>query len=262
MLRVLGTVVRIAAAMALAVALAALAVAGIGSRDRLAPADLGVILGTWTYEDMRLSEALRARCDRGIEVYREGLVPRLMVTGTTDWYGGNEALLMRRHLLGAGIPDSAIVVDTLGVDTWRSALHAADWLQAYGGRRAMIVTEAHHILRSRVAFARVGGMETSWAHARRRIDWYSAFREVAGLVKYVFLPIPRPLTTYGSGAAALASRPYFFRCFPDRMYCWKRSTMKCFHTPSTMVGQPSWNSPAQCAETASFVESDPTGENV
>lgn len=181
--------------LALACLLAGAAVVGVGSRERLAPADLGVVLGTWSYPDGRPSAGLEARCDRAVEIYRAGLVPWLMVTGRTDWHGGNEAVSMRDYLVGAGVPAEIIVVDTLGMDTWRSALHAKAWLEARGLKRAMIVTQAFHVPRARLAFARVGGLEMSWTHARfsERSDWFAVGRELAGFVKYLLGPIPARL---------------------------------------------------------------------
>lgn len=199
-MKILKALRRALGALALAamgVLLAGVAVVLAGSRDRLAPADLGVVLGTWTYSDGRLSAGLQARCDRAAEVFHAGLVPRLMVTGTTDWHGGNEAVSMRDYLVGLAVPPGAIVVDTLGADTWRSALHAKAWLSARGLSRAMIVTEAFHVLRARLAFARIGGLELSWTHPRstRWRDWFAVGRELAAFPKYLFGPIPEALAS-------------------------------------------------------------------
>ena len=168
----------------------ALVVVWIGTRDRLGPADLGVVLGTLSNSDGTPTPRLKARCDRAYEVYRAGYVPVLMVSGARDWHGGNEAVCMRDYLVARGVPAAAIVMDSVGVDSWHTALHARAWLAAHRRDRVLIVTQGFHVPRCRLAFAHLAGVRASWTHARfwEWRDLPSIARELPALVKYAFLP--------------------------------------------------------------------------
>ena len=169
---------------------AAAVVTWIGVHDRLGPADLAVVLGRLSNSDGTPPPPLQARCDRAFEVYRQGLVPTIMVSGTRDWHGGNEAVCMRDYLLARGVPPTAIVMDSVGVDTWHTALHARDWLVAHHLNCALIVTQGFHVPRARLAFWHLRGVRVLWTHARYRDrhDLFSIARELPALVKYLFLP--------------------------------------------------------------------------
>lgn len=191
---------RLSLAGAALLALAAWALAGalvalIGLTDRLAPADVGVVLATELKRDGALTPRLQARCDRALEVWRQGRVRALLTSGGIDRHGFDEAARMKSWLVASGVPDSAVTADPGGVNTWHTAIDTRDWLAAHHRRTAFIVTQGFHVPRTRLAFARLGITTTGWAHARffEPRDLYSIAREVPALVEYALRPLP-PLT--------------------------------------------------------------------
>jgi uncharacterized SAM-binding protein YcdF (DUF218 family) len=179
---------RLAGALALAGALLSLACGAVvldGLRDRPGHADVGVVLGSalWGTEP---SPGLVARLERGAEAWRAGWVPRLIVSGGFEPGGLNQAPAMRRYLLARGVPDSCIVVDQGGQNTWLTARYATWWMRARGLTRVLVVSEYYHVPRCRLAFAR-HGMPGAFSLSARHVTWrdpYATAREVAGLVKY------------------------------------------------------------------------------
>jgi vancomycin permeability regulator SanA len=164
----------------------------VGNADHPAPADVGVVLATELHLDGTLTKRLQARCDRGYQAYQQHLVPRLLLSGGIDDYGRNEAVHMRDYLASCGVPDSVMTVDSLGVDTWHTAIDTRAYLAARGLSSAMIVTQGFHVPRTRLAFARIGIPRFSWVHARfwEWRDLFSVAREFPALVKYVLRPLP------------------------------------------------------------------------
>ncbi len=97
---------------------------------------------------------------------------------------------MKSYLVGLGIPTTAVVTDSLGVDSWQTALHARAWLAANHLRRVLIVSQGFHVPRLRLAFHRLGVDDVYWSHAEfwELRDCFSLAREFPALVKYALRP--------------------------------------------------------------------------
>ncbi len=102
---------------------------------RVRPADLAVVLGNEVLADGRPSARLAARLDCAVAAYRAGLVPLVLVSGGVGASGFSEAVVMRRYLVAAGVPDAAVLVDEDGVNTAATV------------RAAVAVMKARHLRR-------------------------------------------------------------------------------------------------------------------
>jgi uncharacterized SAM-binding protein YcdF (DUF218 family) len=157
-----------------------------GLRDREGPADVGVVLGSPVARDGRPTSGLARRLDRGFEAWRAGRVPRLIVSGAVDRSGFHEAPAMRRYLLERGMPDSCIVQDLGGRNTWLTARTTARWMRGHGARSVLVVSDYYHLPRCRLAFARhgVGLVRTAHSADVTWLELWATAREVPALVKY------------------------------------------------------------------------------
>ncbi len=158
-----------------------------GLRERPGRADVAVLFGNTVRPDGSPSPALVARLDRAVEVWRRGRAPVIVATRGFERSGVNEAPVMRRYLVAHGVPDSAIVEDPGGQNTWLTARDARQWMAAHGARRALLVSHYYHLPRCRLAFARRGVPDVLTAPARRfgPSDLFATAREVPAMVKYV-----------------------------------------------------------------------------
>jgi vancomycin permeability regulator SanA len=180
---------RLVLALALLAALFSVAcglIVADGLCDRPGPADVGVVMGSLARPDGTPGPGLAARLDRGLAAWREGLVPRLIVSGGFDRGGVNEVPGMRRYLLERGVPDSCLITDPRGQNTWLTARNTRAWMDARGLRRVLVVSEYYHLPRCRLAFARHGLRGVFTLHARHvgARDLFATAREVPALVKY------------------------------------------------------------------------------
>jgi uncharacterized SAM-binding protein YcdF (DUF218 family) len=122
----------------------------VSQQDQRRPVDAIVVLGAAQYNG-RPSPVLRARLDHALQLYHEGLAPRIVVTGgvgrgdTTS-----EALVGRNYLLNQGVPPSAVVVQPQGRSTQASMTAVADWLEAQHLRRVILVSDPFHMFRLRL----------------------------------------------------------------------------------------------------------------
>ncbi|MEO5839897.1 MAG: YdcF family protein [Acidimicrobiales bacterium] len=124
-------------------------------QDHEQPAAAIVVMGAAQY-DGRPSPVLQARLDRAHELYRQGLAPLLVTTGSklagdrfTEGFAGFQ------YLSSLGVPEENIAVVDTGTNTWEELSAAADELHRRSARpsanrariRVLIVSDSYHSLR-------------------------------------------------------------------------------------------------------------------
>jgi uncharacterized SAM-binding protein YcdF (DUF218 family) len=122
----------------------------VSQQDQRRVVDAIVVLGAAQYNG-RPSPVLRARLDHALELYSEGLAPRIVVTGgvgrgdTTS-----EAIVGRHYLLARGVAPSAVVVQPQGRSTQASMTAVAEWLETEHLDRVILVSDPFHMFRLRL----------------------------------------------------------------------------------------------------------------
>lgn len=115
--------------------------------DQTRPVDAIVVLGTTQYNGVP-SPTLRARLDRAVALYRGGIARTVIVTGgglPGDVY--TEAQSGRMYLVEAGIPETAIVLENDGRDSWESMNGVAGILAVRNLDSILLVSDGFHLLR-------------------------------------------------------------------------------------------------------------------
>jgi uncharacterized SAM-binding protein YcdF (DUF218 family) len=132
------------------------AVIAWGGRDRARASDAIVVLGAAQYWG-KPSPVLRARLDHAIGLWRRGMAPQLVLTGgvgvgdTTS-----EAAVSRKYVIGEGVPDSAILLETTGRTTQESLRSVAAMLRTRDRRTVILVSDPFHMLRLDILARRFG----------------------------------------------------------------------------------------------------------
>jgi uncharacterized SAM-binding protein YcdF (DUF218 family) len=140
--------VLLAAAVIYTVALVLVLV--VSQQDQRRAVDAIVVLGAAQYNG-RPSPVLRARLDHALALYREGLAPRIIVTGgvgrgdTTS-----EATVGRQYLLRRGVPPENVIEQAHGRSTQASMTAVADWLAQQRLHRVLLVSDPFHMFRLRL----------------------------------------------------------------------------------------------------------------
>lgn len=167
--------------------LAGLAAFALGARPQAA--DLIVVLGNAVDREGRPSPRLRARLDAAVAAYRQGLAPRVLVSGGVGADGRDEAAAMARYLVDQGVAPAAVLQDPHGRDTFETARDTAALL---GGRgRVLVATQWFHVPRTVLAMRRfgLGPVSATWPRFFEVRDAYSFLREAAGLPYYAVRPL-------------------------------------------------------------------------
>lgn len=118
-----------------------------GGRDERRSAGAIVVMGAAQY-DGRPSPVLEERIRHGVELYRDGIAPYLIVTGgkaTDDTT--TEASAARAWAEEHGVPASAILAEDQGRTTLESVESVALILRARGLTSAVFVSDRTHMLR-------------------------------------------------------------------------------------------------------------------
>jgi uncharacterized SAM-binding protein YcdF (DUF218 family) len=115
--------------------------------DEARKSDLILVLGAAEYRG-RPSPVLRARLDHALDLYQQGLAPRIMTTGGA---GGDpvftEGGVGRSYLIGRGVPSESIVVENESESTVESLAMAGEIMQRMGLRSVIVVSDGYHIFR-------------------------------------------------------------------------------------------------------------------
>jgi vancomycin permeability regulator SanA len=130
-----------------------------GTTDYRRPADAAVVFGARVYASGRPSPLLSDRLQTGIELYRQGLVPRLVMSGGDGADGFNEALVMADVAVADGVPREAILVDESGVTTEATVRNSLAVLAAAGAPEppmVIAVSQAYHLPRVQLAYSEAG----------------------------------------------------------------------------------------------------------
>ncbi len=111
----------------------------------LPQADVVIILGAKTFPDGTLSLIFKDRVEKGITLYKEGYVKKILVTGDNSSVGYNEVNPVREYMLSKGIPSDVIFLDHAGFDTYSSMYRAREIFLVDS---AIIVTQSFHMPRA------------------------------------------------------------------------------------------------------------------
>jgi uncharacterized SAM-binding protein YcdF (DUF218 family) len=179
----------IACTMSFALIWPLLQILTLGRSDYRRPADVAVVLGARVYADGRLSEAVGDRVRTAVELYREGWVGGLIMSGGPGDGAIHETEAMRDAAIRAGVPAAAIRLDREGLNTRATAANTIRMV-GMGGGRMLAVSEFYHLPRIRLAYA-VEGWEVCTVparplHAARWFPLTSLIREVPAYWLYYF----------------------------------------------------------------------------
>lgn len=166
------------------------------SATKLQDVDCILILGCAVWANDTPSPMLEDRLKRGIELYKLGVAPKIIVSGDhgKDYY--DEVTTMRQYCLDNGVPSEDIFMDHAGFSTYESVYRARDIFEA---ERLVIVTQKYHLYRA-VYSARELGLDAYGVSSDLRLygggQLYRDAREVLARVKDFFYSIFEPEPTY------------------------------------------------------------------
>ncbi|MEU0570951.1 ElyC/SanA/YdcF family protein [Nonomuraea sp. NPDC005983] len=125
-----------------------------GWLGRVPPSQAALVLGAGLFGG-RPSSMLARRLDIAAQLYREGKVRALLLSGDNSRKDYDEPTAMRDYLMAKGVPGGVMVLDYAGFDTWDSCVRAR---KVFGAQRLTVVTQVFHLPRA-VSLCRTAGLE-------------------------------------------------------------------------------------------------------
>lgn len=113
--------------------------------ETVAPSQAAVVFGAYVYPDGTPCLVLKDRLDRGLELYAQGVVQKLLLTGDHGQDDYDEVNAMRQYLEAKGVPPEDLFCDHAGFDTYDSLYRARDIFRA---ESLVLVTQSFHLNRA------------------------------------------------------------------------------------------------------------------
>lgn len=147
--------------------------------------DVALVLGAGVYPSGNPTPYLAARLDLAYELFRQGKVKVLLVSGDNREQNYNEPEAMRRYLVDKGVPADKIVEDFAGLDTYDSCVRAK---RIFGVHEVTLVTQGYHLPRAITTCRLVGVDAHGVGDEDRDRNWtwlYGHIRELGANLKMI-----------------------------------------------------------------------------
>lgn len=104
-----------------------------------------VVFGAGLRRDGRPTTVLADRVSTAVSLYRQGKAKTLLMSGSSNASGYDEAAAMLEFAAQLGVPRDDILVDSKGDRTYLTCAHAK---YVYGVDQALLVTQGYHLPRA------------------------------------------------------------------------------------------------------------------
>ncbi len=144
---------------------------------------VALVLGAGVYPDGRLSPMLEDRVLTAVELYKQGKVDKILMSGDNSIATYNEPQHMADYAIARGAPEQDIAFDYAGRRTYASCWRAR---HIFGLDRVIVVTQRFHLPRA-LYLCQSAGLDATGVIADRR-DYHLAntrytLREIPARIK-------------------------------------------------------------------------------
>lgn len=151
-----------------------------------------IILGASIKSNGQPSDALRDRLDTGIDLFKRGKAPLILLTGDGGRNRADEITAMKNHVLNAGVPENAIFTDGQGYRTYESCARAN---RTFNISQAVIVTQKFHLPRALYLCHQLGidsvGVSAD-LHTYKDIHWFTIRDWLASFKAWLDINVKKP----------------------------------------------------------------------
>ena len=150
---------------------------GLSQNNKIA--DIALILGNKVNEDGTLSKRLEKRLECGLNLYQNGQVKKIIVSGGLGKEGYYEGDKMKDYLIKNNVPDSLVIIDNFGNNTLATVNNALKLKESLRFKSIIVVSQYFHLTRTKMLFKKQGFNNISSASPTyfEFRDFYSLLRE-------------------------------------------------------------------------------------
>jgi SanA protein len=161
------------------------------------PRRVAIVFGAGLWRDGTPTPVLRDRVQTAANLYFEGKVEKLLMSGDNRFVDYNEPEAMRQYALSLGVPDEAMILDYAGRRTYDTCYRAR---VIFGVDSAILVTQGFHLPRAVFLCNMLGvegvGVPADIQYYRKISRAFWTFREVLatlGAINDIFYKKPLPV---------------------------------------------------------------------
>jgi SanA protein len=171
----------------------------IYSLEEVPSMPVAIVFGAGLSRDGTPSPVLRDRVATAAQLYFQGKVQKLLMSGDNRFIDYNEPGAMHAYALSLGVPEDAIVLDYAGRRTYDTCYRARD---IFGLSQAVLVSQDYHLPRALMTCNGLGiksvGVSADQQLYNSSSQKYWRVREIpATLVAFFDVFITRPLPVLG-----------------------------------------------------------------
>ena len=164
------------------------------------PTTVAIVFGAGLWRDNRPSQVLYDRIATSADLYKNGKVKKLLMSGDNRFLNYNEPAVMRETALSLGVPDRDIVLDYAGRRTFDTCYRAHE---IFGVENAVLVTQRFHLDRamylcSSFGINSVGVVADRQNYSSESHFWFSMRERVAILGAWFNLNVVKPSPVMGT----------------------------------------------------------------
>ena len=170
---------------------------------KLGNVDAVIILGAGVWDNDTPSPMLNDRLLQGVELYKLGASPKLLMSGDHGKVDYDEVNVMKNFAIHAGIDSEDIFMDHAGFSTYESIYRAKE---IFGVHKVIIVTQGYHLYRA-LYIAKQLGIEAYGVASDQQVyggQQARELREILARNKDFMTVIFKPKPTYGGDAIAIS----------------------------------------------------------
>ena len=163
---------------------------------QISDADCIIVLGCRVWSDNTPSAMLSDRLKRGVELYKAGAAPKLLMSGDHGREDYDEVNVMRKYAEEEGVDSKDIFTDHVGFSTYETMYRAKEVFKA---KKVIIVTQSYHLYRAVYDAEKLGLEAVGVVSYERDYDSkqpYRDVREIAARCKDFIYCIFKPKPTY------------------------------------------------------------------
>lgn len=160
---------------------------------------IAIVFGAGLTRSGEPTPALYDRVATAVDLYRRGIVSKLLLTGDNRTVDYNEPEAMRRTAIKLGVPAKDLVLDYAGRRTYDSCYRAKE---IFGVSRAILVSQAFHLDRALYlcdAFGidSLGVVADRHNYTQAAETWWSIRESAATLGAWIDVNLTRPTPVLG-----------------------------------------------------------------
>lgn len=117
-----------------------------GGNDML---DCAIVCGYPANEDGTISYILQSRIDKAIELYKQGNIGYIIVSGGAVHNQYSEAKVMEKYAIKNGVPKEKIIIEDQAKSTYHNMMYADELMKQYHIKTCYVVTNSWHMIKAK-----------------------------------------------------------------------------------------------------------------